>query len=125
MASMCEVCKCSTYFDDVRNDYHCENECPCCNENIGAKLAERVAQILAITEDDRDEYSEEHPIFHAEQGPNRFSLMSLFFTDDDGVQIQEDLDTQEITVTYFTDDSSVVVHEGALFDWAIDYYRTN
>lgn len=88
-------------------------------------LATRTAQILAITETDRDEYSEENPIFHAEQSPNRFALMSLFFSDNDGVQIQEDLDLEEITVKYFTDETEIELTAGTLFDWAVNYYRNN
>lgn len=32
MASMCEECKCSTYYNDELDMYSCENECPCCND---------------------------------------------------------------------------------------------
>lgn len=94
-------------------------------------LEERTAQIIALTEeergklDDNDDLADSNPILHAEQGPNRFALMSLFFTDSDGVQIQEDLDLNEITVKYFTDDEDIPVTEGALYEWAINYYRMN
>ena len=68
-----------------------------------SNLETRTAQLLAITEEEREGYSETHPIFHAEQGPNRFALMSLFFTDTDGVQIEEDMSDGEIIVRYFED----------------------
>ena len=126
---MCETCKCSIYLEEQTDgtmEYGgCESGCACCNEDIAGKLAERVAQILAITDEVRDEYSDENPILHAEQGPNRFALMSLFFTDNDGVRIEEDLDLNIITVTYFTDDNDLIVTDGALYEWAIDFYKHN
>jgi hypothetical protein len=88
-------------------------------------LATRTAQLLAITEDDRDEYSDENPIFHAEQGPSRFYIMSMFFTDNDGVRIQEDLDVNEITVTLFNEETEQELTEGALYEWAINHYKEN
>ena len=129
MAVMCETCKCSIYLEDKADgtrDYGgCESGCACCNENLTEKIAERVAQILAITEDDRDEYDESNPIFYAEQGPNRFATMSLFFPEEDGVRITEDLDTDDVTVHYFTGDNEVEITEGALYEWAINHYREN
>lgn len=122
MSIMCEECKCSI-FD---NDSGCDSGCGCCNrEDINELLATRTAQLLAITEDDRDEYSDENPIFHAEQGPNRFYTLSMFFTDNDGVRIEEDLSFNDITVTYFTDETSQELTEGALYEWAINYYKEN
>lgn len=88
-------------------------------------LATREAQILAITEEDREEYSEEHPIMYAEQGPNRFATMSLFFPQEDGVRIEEDLSDGELTVTYFTDEAETVLTEGPVYEWAVNYYREN
>ena len=32
MSLMCEECKCTLEFDDVKNSYHCDNECECCND---------------------------------------------------------------------------------------------
>jgi hypothetical protein len=90
-----------------------------------ATLSTREAQVLAITEEDREEYSEENPIFHAEQGPNRFATMSLFFPEEDGVRIDEDLDAEELTVTYFTDKEETVITAGAVYEWAVNYYREN
>lgn len=92
-------------------------------------LAERAAQILATTDEDRDAMDESNPIIFAESGPNRFHLMSLFFSDrdgsSDGVQIQEDTDLNEITVTYFQDGKEdIVLTEGPVYDWAIGMYNS-
>ena len=51
--------------------------------------------------------------------------MSLFFNDSDGVRIDEDLDLDAITVHYFTNGEERELQEGALYDWAINYYREN
>ena len=32
MASMCEICKCSTYWNDELDMHSCENGCECCND---------------------------------------------------------------------------------------------
>ena len=133
MAIMCEECKCSIYLEkqeDGTMEYGaCENGCSCCSgEDMKAleqTLSERVAQLLAITEEQRDAGEENNPILHAESGPNRFALMSLFFTDSDGVKIEEDLDINTITVTYFTDLEELEIKEGALYEWAINYYKEN
>jgi hypothetical protein len=138
MAVMCEECKCSihleTQADGSRAYGGCENKCPCCNgTNILETLNERNAQVIALTEQLREELEEndaENPILFAEQAPNRFSLMSLFFEDkvggnNDGVRIQEDLDTNDITVHYFTDADEIELTEGAVYDWAIEFYKNN
>ena len=133
MAIMCEVCKCSIYLEeqpDGTKEYGaCENDCSCCNgegmKALNELLAQRTAQILATTDEDRDAMDDSNPITFAEGGPNRFALMSLFFTDSDGVRIEEDLELNDITVTYFTDDEDLIVTEGALYDWAINFYRDN
>jgi hypothetical protein len=139
MAIMCEECKCSIYLEeqeDGTKEYGgCENNCPCCNKEEGTStisevLAKRNAQVLAVTDEDRDEMDENNPIVFAESGPNRFSLMSMFFEDkvggdNDGVQIQEDLDCGEITVKYFTEEGEVELTEGAVYEWAINHYREN
>jgi hypothetical protein len=93
-------------------------------------LAKRNAQVLAVTDEDRDKMNEENPVIFAESAPNRFSLMSMFFEDkvggdNDGVQIQEDLDCGEITVKYFTEEGEVELTEGAVYDWAINHYKEN
>jgi hypothetical protein len=87
-------------------------------------LSERAAQILAYTDEDRDAMDDSNPITHAESGPNRFHLMSLFFSDSDGVQIQEDADLNEITVRYFKDnEADIELTEGPVYDWAIEQYN--
>ena len=85
----------------------------------------RTAQLLATTDEQRDNGDESNPIIYAESGPNRFSLMSLFFSETDGVQIQEDLDLNEITVKFFTDEQETPLTAGPLYDWAVNFYRHN
>lgn len=92
------------------------------------RLAERASAILAYTDEDRDAMDDSNPITFAESGPNRFHLMSLFFSDrdgtSDGVQIQEDADLNEITITYFQDgEPDIVLTEGPVYDWALAMYR--
>ena len=95
------------------------------NRNYGQlMLAERAAAILAYTDEDRDAMDESNPITFAESGPNRFHLMSLFFSEIDGVQIQEDCDLNEITIKYFKDDEAdVELTEGPVYDWALNMYN--
>lgn len=126
MALMCEECKCSIF----NSDSGCENGCGCCNrEGINELLATRTAQLLAITDEQRDEYldgeSDDNPILHAETGPNRFASMSLFFTDSDGVRIEEDINCNEIEVYYFTDETEQQLTDGPIYDWALNYYQTS
>ena len=137
MAVMCETCKCSTYYDEEKDSYHCENECVCCNgSDILEVLQTRNEQVIALTDEVREELEGaedmgvSNPILFAEQGPNRFKVMSLFFEDvangtNDGVKIQEDLDLGEITITYFTDEDETELTEGAVYDWALNFYKTN
>lgn len=91
-------------------------------------LSERAAQILAYTDEDRDAMDDSNPITFAESGPNRFHLMSLFFSDrdgsSDGVQIQEDADLNEITIKYFKDgEPDIELTEGPVYDWALAMYK--
>jgi hypothetical protein len=92
------------------------------------RLEERAAAILAYTDEDRDAMDDSNPITFAESGPNRFHLMSLFFSDkngsEDGVQIQEDCDLGEITVKYFNEgEADIELTEGPVYDWALAMYR--
>ena len=96
--------------------------------NLDEGLKLREAQLLAIT--DREALDDSNPIGFAEAGPNRFRLLTLFFEDvvggaNDGVRVQEDLDLNEISVEYFNDRESVELKEGALYEWALDYYRND
>jgi len=93
--------------------------------NINELLELRVKQVETITDAEREELDETNPIIHAETAPNRFNVMTLFFTDSDGVKIEEDLDLNEITVQFFTDTETLDVTTGPLFEWAIDYYKSN
>ena len=141
MAVMCETCKCSIYLetqaDGTRAYGGCENECVCCNgSDILEVLQTRNEQVIALTDEMReelegaDDMGVSNPILFAEQGPNRFKVMSLFFEDvagghNDGVKIQEDLDLGEITITYFTDEDETELTQGAVYDWALNFYKTN
>ena len=141
MAMMCETCKCSIYLEDqpdgTRAYGGCENECECCNgTNIREVLQTRNEQVIALTDEVRAELEEaedmgaSNPIIFAEQGPNRFRTISLFFEDvaggdNDGVNITEDTDLGEITVKYFTDRDEIELTEGAVYDWAINFYNNN
>jgi len=137
MPSMCDDCKCSTYYDEEKDSFHCDNECLCCNgTNILEVLQTRNEQVIALTDEVRQELEEAedmgigNPILFAEQGPNRYRLMSLFFEDvaggnNDGVKITEDTDLGEISVSYFTDRDEVPLTEGAVYEWAIDFFKNN
>lgn len=94
-------------------------------KDINSLIEERTAQLLSITEEQRDSSDESNPILYAESGPNRFALMSLFFNDSDGVQIQEDLELNEITVKFFNDNEEQEITAGALYEWAIKFYKNN
>ena len=100
------------------------------NNSLNNNLVVRGVQILATTDEDRDAGDENNPIIFAESGPNRFQVMSLFFEDkpggiNDGVTIQEDLELNEITVKYFTDNNSMEITSGPVYEWALNYYKEN
>ena len=97
---------------------------------INDLLEIRAAQVIATTEEEREDADEGNPVLFAESGPNRYALMSLFFEDkvgapNDGVRIEEDLDLNTITVHYFTDSEEIELTEGAVYDWAIQFYNEN
>ena len=133
MAIMCEVCKCSIYLEkqlDGSMEYGgCESGCSCCSgegmKALNESLEKHTAQLLALTNEQREAGDDSNPILHAEGGPNRFAIMSLFFNDSEGVRIQEDLDLNAVTVNYFTEGEEIELQEGALYEWAINYYREN
>ena len=92
----------------------------------------RAAQILAITDADREAGDETNPIIFAEHGPNRFNVMSLFFEDkpggiNDGVTIEEHLGSGDITVKYFTEAyaDTIELESGPVYEWAINHYKEN
>lgn len=126
MPIMCEECKCSIYLEDkpdgTRDYGGCENGCACCNQDLSAAAAV-YEKLLAIPEDDREEGN---PIQFAEEGPNRFHIMSLFFSNEvDGIRIQEDVDLGEITVSFFSEGGEIELKEGLLYDWALDRYHNH
>lgn len=86
-------------------------------------LALRNQQVEATTEEEREGDGEDNPIVYAESGPNRFNVMSLFFTDSDGVKIEEDLEMNEILIQYFNDTDTIQLTEGAVYDWALNFYK--
>lgn len=91
--------------------------------NLDDTLKARELAIVELAELDRDELDDTNPIIYAESGPNRFSVMSLFFTDTDGVKIEQDLELNEITIIYFNDTDSTVLTGGPVYDWALDFYK--
>ena len=59
MPSMCDDCKCSTYYDEEKDSFHCDNECLCCNgTNILEVLQTRNEQVIALTDEVRQELEE-------------------------------------------------------------------
>lgn len=86
------------------------------------RLKQREAEVLALTEEERETGNEDNPILYAESGPCRFKTLSFFFPDGDGVEIIEDLDSEEeeITVKYFDDSNSLEITEGPLYEWAME-----
>ena len=89
-------------------------------------LTQREKEIAAITDDQRDEGDESNPILHAESGPNRFNVMSMFFPEEDGVRIEEHIGLNDIEVFYFDiEGKETQLEEGILFDWAINHYKEN
>lgn len=88
----------------------------------------RTAQLLAITEDERDSGDTDNPVLNAEYGPTRVAVMNLFFDDTDagdGVTIEEDLSLNDIVVKYFANGQERELTSGALYEWALNYYREN
>lgn len=85
------------------------------------RLKQREAQVLALTEEERETGNEDNPILYAESGPCRFRTLSFFFPDGDGVEIVEDLDNEEeVTVKYFDDSNSIELNDGPLYEWAME-----
>lgn len=91
-------------------------------------LETRTAQLLAVTEADREVPDSTNPIVYAEQGPSRFATMTLFFSDDDGVTIEEDTDLNVVTVKYWNAENrdGTVLEEGDdIYDWAVQFFNDN
>lgn len=87
------------------------------------RLKQREAQVLALTEEERETGNEDNPILYAESGPCRFRTLSFFFPDGDGVEIIEDLDNEEeVTVKYFDDSNSIELNDGPLYEWAMERF---
>ena len=90
------------------------------------RLKEREAQVLAVTEEERENLNDDNPIIHAETGPCRYQSITYWFPDEDGVVVEENLDTEgEITVKYMNGNETIELTEGPLYDWAIDLYEND
>lgn len=83
----------------------------------------REEQLLALTEEERENGDDSNPILYAESGPNRFHSITLFFPEGDGVKVETDLDLNERTVQYFNDSQTIELTEGPIYDWATDIYE--
>lgn len=91
-----------------------------------SRLKEREAQLLALTEEERENGSEDNPILYAESGPCRYQSITYWFPEGDGVIVEQDMDDEEdITVKYMHGDETVELIEGPLYDWAIDLYESD
>jgi hypothetical protein len=95
--------------------------------SIENSLALREAQASAVTDQMREEESgnAENPILYAEAGPCRYQSITLFFQEEDGVRIEEDLDLHTTTVYYFTGEGETELTQGALYDWALNFYEND
>lgn len=95
-------------------------------EKVKEGQALREAQVLVTTEEVREAGYEGNPIVFAEQGPNRFRVMSWFFPEEDGVNITEDIDTETYTVNYFNDQGEIELEPSSpLYQWAVDLYEND
>ena len=87
----------------------------------------REEQILAVTEREREDLDTDNPIIYAETAPNRFASMTLFFEEEDGVRIVEDIDLKIIEVFYFDTEGNETALSVAstLYQWASEYFQDN
>lgn len=109
MPAMCEGCKASTSLTD--------RFCSSCQASYYLKEREEQAkQRLAGDE------SETNPLEEAEGFPNRFTTLSYFFNEGDGIEIVQDLDweKEEPKVYYFHEAGKEELSSGALYEWAIN-----
>jgi hypothetical protein len=90
-----------------------------------SRLSEREAQAKAIEGKDRDQVEEENPIIFAETAPCHYQSATFWFPEGDSVEVVENLDwEEEIEVFYQEKDKErVQLHEGALYDWALEQYQ--
>jgi hypothetical protein len=95
-------------------------------------LQTRNEQVIALTDEVRQELEEaedmgdSNPILYAESAPCRYQSVTYWFTEEDGVIIQQDMDiVEDITVKYMSGDEIIELTEGPLYDWAIDQYESN
>ena len=85
----------------------------------------REEQVLAVTEREREDVDTGNPIIYAETAPNRFASMTLFFEEEDGVRIVENIDLKIIEVYYFdTEGKETQLEEtSTLYQWASEYFE--
>lgn len=85
------------------------------------RLSEREKQArLRLAGDE----SEANPLEEAEGFPNRFTTLSYFFEEGDGVEIVQDSDHEDIdpTIYYFYEGGKEEIKEGALYEWALEQF---
>lgn len=89
-------------------------------------LKQREAEVLAITEEERENGEESNPILYAEAGPCRYRSTTYWFPDGDGVIVEENMDDEEdITVKYMHGEDTVELTDGPLYDWAVGLYESD
>jgi hypothetical protein len=85
----------------------------------------REEQLLALTQEEREKGDDSNPILYAESGPCRYQSTTYWFSEDDGVIVEQDMDNvEDITVKYMNGDETVELTDGPLYDWAIDLYES-
>ena len=91
-----------------------------------SSLKLREEQVLALTEEEREKGDDSNPILYAESAPCRYQSVTYWFTEEDGVIIEQDMDiVEDITVKYMSGDEIIELTEGPLYEWAIDQYESN
>lgn len=91
-----------------------------------SSLKVREEQVIAVTEQERDEGNEDNPILYAESGPCRYQSVTYWFPEDDGVIIEQNLDdVEDITVKYINGNETIELTDGPLYDWVINLYEND
>ena len=69
---------------------------------------------------------DQSPLGEAEAFPSRFRTLSYFFPEEDGVEIVQDIDSEEwVSVYYFDETGRVELTEGALYEWALERFESD
>lgn len=87
----------------------------------------REAQILALTEKDREEADSDNPIIYAETAPCHYQSETFWFPEGDSVEVVQNLDWEEDLEVYYQEQGGerVQITEGALYEWAIERWESN